>query len=78
MDHWFDWLLGVTTLILGAIGKRLQDRMDRLDQNAVTRSELQELVKQMNAERRHMHAENRGMLERIHDRVDTIFSRLAQ
>lgn len=77
-DHWFDWLLGVITVILGAIGKRLHDRLDDLNKNAVTRAELTAAIADLRQDGERKHEQNLGMLERIHDRVDKVWSQLAE
>ena len=71
-NHWFEYLLGVLMAVLGWLGKRLHDKVER----SVSRAEFRTALEEFRKERREMHKENKGTLDRIHQRVDQLWERL--
>lgn len=68
VDHWFEIIGGILVALLAWLGKRLHDRVDDHDRKMVTRDELDKTITRM-------HEENRGNLQYIRERVDTIADR---
>ncbi|HSV90934.1 MAG TPA: hypothetical protein VLH80_07525 [Nitrospiraceae bacterium] len=71
------WLTALITTLLGFIGVRLHNRLDKLQEEAVklqekavTRTELKEIQDQNRADRAALHTENTARLERIETKID--------
>ena len=69
------FLFGGVMSLLAWMGKRQINRIDRLEQSAVTREELAKTLSQMREDRLQMHRENREELKYIRDRLDGIADR---
>lgn len=72
------WLSAAVSGILLWIARREIDRIDRLErkqQEFVTRKEFDQKLNQWSEERRQMHLENKDTLRRIHERVDALWER---
>jgi len=67
LDGWKAFQLASTFVvgILAWLGKRAVDKIERLQDNSVTRSELKENMALMREERQSMHQENQNHLDRI-------------
>jgi hypothetical protein len=68
-------LIGAVMSLLTWIGSRQVQRIDALEEKAVTRDELAKTLAQMREDRLHMHQENREELRYIRERVDGIADR---
>lgn len=65
-------LFGFLMSIFGFISKRLHDKVEVHEKEHVTREELRETVTQMRDDRERMHQENRGDLQYIRERIDSM------
>lgn len=75
-------LLGLVMTLFAFIGRRhlkdfdeLKKNVQDLDENSVTRAELDKTLKQMRDDRLRMHAENRTDLQYIRRRIDSVADR---
>lgn len=68
-SEWVQWVLGGFVGVLTWLGKVVHTKAN----NAVSRAEFTEALRQWQEERRTMHAENKETLARIHDRVDELY-----
>lgn len=74
-EYWQQIVTGVCMALLAWVGKRLHDRVDRLDRTALTREEFRDALTEMREDRERMHEQNQDTLNRIHERVDDLWSR---
>lgn len=79
---WFSSVLSVLSIILGWLWVRIIRQHDqhgakiqKLERTCVTRAELAEYMAATREERMKMHEENRETMNRIHERVDQLWSR---
>jgi hypothetical protein len=70
--NWFSWLLGLVVLLVSSIGEVYRRRVDKHEENHVTRKELEEIVRQNREDAQNKHVENTVRLERIEDRVNAL------
>lgn len=73
--NWFEWAAGIAMAALGWLFKRHVNRVDELEKNAVTHTQLGDALKQMREDRLRMHEENREDLAYIRERLDSIVDR---
>lgn len=80
---WLSGTISALVVILGWVWSRMVRQHDRygskiqlLEQNSVTREELERYMEANRQDRLLMHEENQEMLQRIHTRVDQLWERL--
>ena len=62
--------------LIGWIGEIYRRRVDKIDENHISRDEFQRYMDQVRDDRLEMHQENLGRLDRIGDDMDRIHSRI--
>lgn len=73
---WLTYILGVLVGLIGWIGEIYRRRVDKIDENHISREEFQRYMDQVREDRLEMHQENLGRLDRIGDDMDRIHSRI--
>lgn len=63
-------LIGIVVGILAYLGKRTSERVDTLKETAVTREDLRLALDSIESRQQVQHGENRGLLERIENKID--------
>lgn len=68
--------------LIASVGEIYRRRIDRINENYVSKETLQQFMNVMRDDRQRMHQENldsqreiRGSVERVHQRIDEIFQK---
>jgi hypothetical protein len=79
---WFTSLLTAFVGLLASFFEIYRRRVDKMQESYVSKEALQQLLNDMRDDRQRMHQENleaqreiRGSVERVHERIDQIFSK---
>jgi hypothetical protein len=79
--NWFTYLLGGFVALLTAVFEFYRRRVDNIDAHYLSKEDFQLYMKQMREDRVQMHNENLDRLkdinsgmERVHDRIDLLFT----
>lgn len=82
VSHWFTAILAVFMSLLASIGEIYRRRVDKINENYVSKADLEGLLRSLRDDRQRMHQENldsqreiRGSIERVHDRIDEIYGK---
>ena len=69
------WVAAGFVAILTWLGKRQISRIDRLEESCITRREFKEVMDKQHEERTKFYERTDEKLDRIHERVDTLWDR---
>jgi len=73
---WFQWLVNLVVLALGAIGWNTMNRVSDLEKTSQTRGDADEVERQMNASRESLRKELREDIINLGDKMDEQHSKL--
>jgi hypothetical protein len=79
--NWLTYLLGAVVALLGSIFEYYRRKVDTMESAYMSKKEFEKYMEQMRADRLQMHVDNQARLteigtgmNRVHERIDQIFS----
>lgn len=76
--NWLTYVLGVLMALLASMFEVYRRRVDRINEEHVTREDFKYYMDQVREDRLEMHKENITRLEGIHEDIDRVHTRIDQ